>query len=172
MDGKMKQEGFVSLVRRAGKGIAIIVDEANLALPKDGNDAKAETAKAALAQITCITKQNLKGSVVLISSEHGYPFKLAKAGLNLVDIQNIIIAPEVPPDDAREHLINIALDGFSPVSDYETDEGIIPKMAKRPGLWPEVFHETDEEYVLVASTHHVRLKICEALLNKGYIQNN
>ena len=35
MDGKMKQEGFVSLVRRAGKGIAIIVDEANLALPRD-----------------------------------------------------------------------------------------------------------------------------------------
>ena len=32
MDNKMKQEGFVSLVRRAGKGIAIIVDEANLAL--------------------------------------------------------------------------------------------------------------------------------------------
>ena len=99
MDGKMREQGFVSLVRRAGNGIAIIVDEANLALPKDGNDAKAETAKAALAQITCITKQNLQGSVVLISSEHGYPFKLAKAGLNLVDIQNIIIAPEVPPVD-------------------------------------------------------------------------
>ena len=99
MDGKMREQGFVSLVRRAGKGIAIIVDEANLALPKDGNDAKAETAKAALAQITGITKQNLKASVVLISSEHGYPFKLAKAGLNLVDIQSIIIAPEVPPVD-------------------------------------------------------------------------
>ena len=76
----------------------------------------------------------------------------------------------------------------------ENVAGIIPKMAKAPGLWPDVFHETDEEYVLVASTHHVRLKICEvrfvqsachvvgrvcaslwpceALLNKGYIQNN
>ena len=104
MDGKMREQGFVSLVRRAGNGIAIIVDEANLALPKDGNDAKAETAKAALAQITCITKQNLKGSVVLISSEHGYPFKLAKAGLNLVDIKNIVIAPEVPPRDMFEML--------------------------------------------------------------------
>eukprot|EP00439_Symbiodinium_sp_Y106_P008644 s911_g1.t1 len=75
-------------------------------------------------------------------------------------------------DDAREHLINIALDGFSPVSSSKQDEGaqmaseenvagIIPKMAKRPGLWPDVFHETDEKYVLVASTHHVRLLICE-----------
>ena len=58
------------------------------------------------------------------------------------------------------------------MSDYETDEGairasaknvagIIPGEAQAPGLWPEVFHETDEKYVLVASTHHVRLLICE-----------
>ena len=92
MDGKVREQGFVSLVRRAGKGIAIIVDDANLALHEDGNDAKAETAKAALAQITGITKQNVKASVILISSEHGYPFELAEAGLNLLDIKNIIIA--------------------------------------------------------------------------------
>ena len=52
-----------------------------------------------MAQITGSTKEAFKASVVLISSEHGYPFKLAKAGLNLVDIKNIIIAPEVPPVD-------------------------------------------------------------------------
>ena len=99
MDGKMKQEGFVSLVRRAGKGIAIIVDEANIALPRDDDLTEAKAARDALAEIVSITKQNLKASVVLISSEHGYPFKLAKADLNLVDIKNIIIAPEVPPVD-------------------------------------------------------------------------
>ena len=43
----------------------------------------------------------------------------------------------------------------------ENVAGIIPEMAKRPGLWPDVFHETDEKYVLVASTHHVRVLICE-----------
>ena len=43
----------------------------------------------------------------------------------------------------------------------ENVAGIIPREAQAPGLWPDVFHETDEEYVLVASTHHVRLKICE-----------
>ena len=42
----------------------------------------------------------------------------------------------------------------------ENVAGIIPEMAEAPGLWPEVFHETEKEYVLVASTHHVRLKIC------------
>eukprot|EP00439_Symbiodinium_sp_Y106_P009932 s8917_g1.t1 len=75
-------------------------------------------------------------------------------------------------DDAREHLINIALDGFSPVSSLKQDEGaqmaseenvagIIPGEAQAPGLWPDVFHETEKKYVLVASTHYVRLLICE-----------
>ena len=35
-------------------------------------------------------------------------------------------------------------------------------LAQAPVLWPEVFQETGEKYVLVASTHHVRLLICEA----------
>ena len=90
---------LVNDIKKKGNNTAIIIDEANLALPNDGNNAKAETAKTALAQITGETKEAFTASVVLISSEHGYPFKLAKAGLNLVDIQNIIIAPEVPPVD-------------------------------------------------------------------------
>ena len=62
--------------------------------------------------------------------------------------------------------------------DYGTDEGakrasdknvagIIPRLAKRLGLWPEVFKNTHEEFVLAASTHHVRLKICEV----GFVQS-
>ena len=42
-----------------------------------------------------------------------------------------------------------------------TLQASFPKWQKAPGLWPDVFHETDEKYVLVASTHHVRLLICE-----------
>ena len=91
-------------IKKKGNNTAIIIDEANLALPNDGNNAKAETAKTALAQITGETKEAFTASVVLISSEHGYPFKLAKAGLNLVDIKNIVIAPEVPPRDMFEML--------------------------------------------------------------------
>ena len=90
---------LVKSIQETGNNTAIIIDEANLALPNDGNDAKAETAKTALAQITGETKEAFTASVILISSEHGYPFKLAKAGLNLVDIKNILIAPEVPPID-------------------------------------------------------------------------
>lgn len=226
-----------------GDGVTIIIDEANLALPANDNAEKMETAKAALAQITKITKQSKLASVILISSEHGYPYKLALAGLNVLDIENVIIAPEVPPrfmyklfvekwqlgerlaplllsvcggsinlamnalrnfrmngqqfyplgfvdvpgigtclvkDIAREHLINIAVDGFSPVMDFESDEGaqiaseknvagIVPRKANKPGLWEEVFKETEEEFVLIASTHHIRLMICKALLYKGFI---
>ena len=90
---------LVKSIQETGNNTAIIIDEANLALPNDGNDAKAETAKTALAQITGETKEAFTASVILISSEHGYPYKLANAGLNLVDIKNIIIAPEVPPVD-------------------------------------------------------------------------
>ena len=90
---------LVNDIKKKGNNTAIIIDEASLALPNDGNNAKAETAKTALAQITGETKEAFTASVVLISSEHGYPFKLAKAGLNLVDIKNIIIAPEVLPVD-------------------------------------------------------------------------
>ena len=90
---------LVNDIKKKGNNTAIIIDEANLALPTDGNNAKAETAKTALAQITGETKEAFTASVVLISSEHGYPFKLANAGLNLADIQDVIIAPEVPPND-------------------------------------------------------------------------
>ena len=90
---------LVKSIQETGNNTAIIIDEANLALPNDGNDAKAETAKTALAQITGETKEAFTASVILISSEHGYPCKLANAGLNLDDIDNVIIAPEVPPND-------------------------------------------------------------------------
>ena len=59
------------------------------------------------------------------------------------------------------------MDGFSPMSNLKQDEGakmaskqivagIIPREAKKLGLWPEVFQETKKKYVLVASTHHAR----------------
>ena len=102
LDDDHKAQALSELVKgiiEKGNDTTIIIDEANLALPNDEDTDEAKTAKRALAQITRYTKQSFQASVVLISSEHGYPFKLAKAGLNLDDIDNIIIAPEVPPND-------------------------------------------------------------------------
>ncbi|CAK9010883.1 unnamed protein product [Durusdinium trenchii] len=45
------------------------------------------------------TKQDKLSSVVLISSEFGYPFRLQAAGLDLRDIGNIIVIGEVPESD-------------------------------------------------------------------------
>ena len=55
LDDDDKAQALSELVKGIAKkcnDTTIIIDEANLALPNDGNDAKAETAKTALAQIT------------------------------------------------------------------------------------------------------------------------
>ena len=93
---------FLRIVGRTSKKPAIVVDEANLALPgltngQDGGERR--EAKSALAAMTQWTKQDKLSSVVLISSEFGYPFRLQAAGLDLRDIGNIIVIGEVPESD-------------------------------------------------------------------------
>ena len=93
---------FLRIVGRTSKKPAIVVDEANLALPglTNGQDAgERREAKSALAAMTQWTKQDKLSSVVLISSEFGYPFRLQAAGLDLRDIGNIILIGEVPESD-------------------------------------------------------------------------
>ena len=63
-----------------------------------------KAAKAALAAITCWTKQEKLSSVVLVSSEFAYPFSLQTAGLDLRDIGNVIVIGEVPEADMMKML--------------------------------------------------------------------
>ena len=93
---------FLRIVGGTSKKPAIVVDEANLALPgltngQDGGERR--EAKSALAAMTQWTKQDKLSSVVLISSEFGYPFRLQAAGLDLRDVGNIIVIGEVPESD-------------------------------------------------------------------------
>ena len=84
-----------------------MVDEANLALPglTNGQDSgERREAKSALAAITKWTKQDMLSSVVLISSEFGYPFRLQAAGLDLRDIGKVIVIGEVPESDMLKML--------------------------------------------------------------------
>ena len=65
---------FLQMVGKKSKKTAIVVDEANLALPglTNGQDSgERREAKSALAAITKWTKQDMLSSVVLISSEFG-----------------------------------------------------------------------------------------------------
>ena len=86
-------------------GTCLVVDEANLALPGLA-DTDAVEATRSLQFFVMLTKQQQLASVVLISSELGYPFRLLACGMNLQDIQNIIIANEVPRKEMVELMVN------------------------------------------------------------------
>ncbi|CAE7717946.1 unnamed protein product, partial [Symbiodinium sp. CCMP2456] len=85
-----------------GNATCIVVDEANQAPPVTTDS---ESAQRALQYFVMLTKESGLASVVLISSELGYPYRLQACGLNLLDIKNIIIANEVPKKDMLELMV-------------------------------------------------------------------
>ena len=101
-----KEKTLSSRIRdMKGKGNAtcIVVDEANLALPVPTDS---EATRRALQYFVMLTKETGIASVVLISSELGYPYRLQACGMNLRDIRNIIIANEVPKTEMLELMVN------------------------------------------------------------------
>ena len=92
---------IAELKKKIGNATCIIVDEANLALPGD-DEARAQKA---LQYFVMLTKQQSRASVVLISSEFAYPYRLRNASMNLRDIRNIIIANEIPKDEMVELMV-------------------------------------------------------------------
>ena len=70
-----------------GKGNAtcIVVDEANQALPMATDS---ESAQSALQYFVMLTKETRSASVVLISSDLGYPFRLRACGMDLRGYRN------------------------------------------------------------------------------------
>ena len=230
-------DNFIRKNVRRKKIPCIIVDEANKALPGlTERDGSAE-GKSAIAAVTKWTKETDQASVILISSEFGYPFRLLHNGLNLKTIKEVIVIGEVPEADmmkmlqeecmtnslaekfyeyfggdiyttkqaldslikkkdkfdpyavmnvpglpslckdpeARAHLENIARQGFSLVEDVKTDRaarmiaeenvgGVINKEATTFGL-SEIFTGTVEEWAVIPSTYHMRMKIAYKLKN-------
>ena len=65
-----------------------------------------ESAKTALQYFVMLTKETHLASVVLISSDLAYPFRLRACGMNLRDIAKIIIANEVPKEEMLELMVN------------------------------------------------------------------
>ena len=95
------EEVIKKIDEKTGNATCILVDEANLALPGD-DEAQAQKA---LQYFVMLTKQQRQASVVLISSEYAYPYRLQEAGMNLRDIRNIIIANEIPKDEMVELMV-------------------------------------------------------------------
>ena len=100
---QIKIENFINKTTRSGRIPILLVDEANLALPGLGEDANT-VAKSALQAITKWTKQTKQASVMLISSEFGYPFRLQTAWLDFRDIGKVIVIGEVPESDMLKML--------------------------------------------------------------------
>lgn len=84
--------------KRAGRQTAIVIDEADLAVPHSTDEA---VSRQMLQWIVGITKQDKLASVVLFSSDYSYPYLLRKAGLSLSDINTVILACDVPEQDMR-----------------------------------------------------------------------
>ncbi|CAJ1341382.1 unnamed protein product [Effrenium voratum] len=93
---KVTLRGIIStLLEKQGNRTCLMVDEANLALPGLLDSDHAEATRA-LQFLVMLTKQEQVASVVLISSELAYPYRLQACGMNLQDVQKIVIANEVP----------------------------------------------------------------------------
>ena len=88
-----------NFISRSRKIPSIIIDEANLALPGMNAGDGSVVARSALQALTKWTKETSQASVILVSSEFGYPFRLQAAGLRLRDIGNIIVIGEVLESD-------------------------------------------------------------------------
>ena len=92
---------IIAEIAKIGNKTCILADEANMAVPGDD---EAE-ARNALQYFVMLTKEKKRASVVLISSEFAYPYRLQEAGMNLRDIENIIVINEIPKDEMVELMV-------------------------------------------------------------------
>jgi hypothetical protein len=99
------QNVIIALVAKLGGPITLVIDEANLALAPR-SEAEAKSAKEALSLFTSLTKQKGLMNVILVSSEHAFPFRLEDPLLefNLGNLNGFIYAGEVPPNKMYELL--------------------------------------------------------------------
>eukprot|EP00596_Hydrurales_sp_CCMP1899_P003850 CAMPEP_0119037676 /NCGR_PEP_ID=MMETSP1177-20130426/6174_1 /TAXON_ID=2985 /ORGANISM="Ochromonas sp, Strain CCMP1899" /LENGTH=455 /DNA_ID=CAMNT_0006999277 /DNA_START=177 /DNA_END=1544 /DNA_ORIENTATION=- len=93
----------------AGLGeITLVIDEADVAfkISPDASQDEIKAAKEALALFTTLTKSQNKVNVILVSSEHAFPYQLrdSKLDFNLANCNGYVYAGEVPPKDMYELL--------------------------------------------------------------------
>ncbi|CAE7688960.1 unnamed protein product, partial [Symbiodinium microadriaticum] len=102
-------KAFVAAAMAGGQVPVIMIDEANLAFPTNGenggaNAAKREAASKALNFFVALTKEQRKASVILIASDYAFPLGLEELGLNKYDSLKSIVCPEVEEEPMLEVL--------------------------------------------------------------------
>ena len=100
---------FCAAAVAGGQVPVIMIDEANLAFPTNGenggeNAAKREAASKALNTFVALTKQEGKASVILIASDYAFPLGLEGLGLYKYDSLKSIVCPEVEEEPMLEVL--------------------------------------------------------------------
>jgi hypothetical protein len=118
-DAERLLDAMVSLARKEGTYLCLIIDEGNLALPSPLPKGEAQTGegasveeqrrqsstKALLNRLVELTKESRSMNVLLATSEHAYPYRLRhNSFFNVTDLSLTILAGEVPPARMRELL--------------------------------------------------------------------
>ena len=102
-------KAFVAAAVAGGQVPVIMIDEANLAFPTNGenggaNAAKREAASKALNTFVALTKEKREASVILIASDYAFPLGLEGLGLYKYDSLKSIVCPEVEEEPMLEVL--------------------------------------------------------------------
>jgi hypothetical protein len=116
-------QNFVDLAKRKNAYPVVIIDEANVVLGRGGNETE-----IILRDFVARTKQKKELSLILTSSEHGYPYQLELEGLNLQDVTEVIFAGEIPPRDMWKLLVNATYEQGNNKGD--TIIGMGPRLAE------------------------------------------
>jgi chemotaxis regulatin CheY-phosphate phosphatase CheZ len=116
-------EIFVQLAGSKNVYPIVVIDVASAVLGDE-----IEATKSTLRYFVSRTKQNNELSLILISSEHGYPYQLEREGLNLQKETRVIFAGEIPPSDMRKLMVDARYEQRD--NEGDTIIGMGPRLAE------------------------------------------
>jgi hypothetical protein len=116
-------EAYIAACATQGDFPVLVIDEANLALPsprprKAPGDTRPEPpltpdearertrTLAALGLLTLLSKESKRLNVLLASSDHAEPYRLAELGYSIAHMTEVLVASEVPPAEMRAMLVD------------------------------------------------------------------
>ena len=88
-------DAYLTACKARNEYPVILIDEANRFLVPSAADQK--QVLDTLELFVRVTKQQGEASVVMATSEHGFPFRLRRLGWKTEHVKNVIVAEEVPP---------------------------------------------------------------------------
>jgi hypothetical protein len=84
----------------------LVIDEADLVLGVERNGKPDNQTMSLLTNFVSFTKQDGRMNVILVSTEHAYPYRLERQGFNLLNVDMPIFAGEIPPKEMWKLLVN------------------------------------------------------------------